>query len=110
MTFISVPSRWRRTAAAPPCALDRMRELALMAGAAPRDPPRDDLAALGHEAPEPAHVLVVDETDLVRTELANFPATEPPALHGLLRRRNGYVLLWTWGPRNSGPPSLSISP
>jgi len=76
-----------------PRALDRVRELALMARAAARDPAGNDLPALGHEAPEAAHVLVIDERDLVRAELADLAAAEPPALDGLLGRRNGYVLL-----------------
>src|SRR5262245_15928053 len=59
-----------------------------MARAAARDPAWDDLAALGDEAPQPTHVLVIDEVDLVRAELANLPPSEPAALHGLLNRRN----------------------
>src|SRR5438034_1714657 len=94
MTFISVLVRGGvRQQRDRPRALDRVRELALLARAASRDPTWDDLPALRDEAPEPAHILVIDERDLVRTELADFPAAEPPAFYGLLRRRNGYVLL-----------------
>src|SRR5437773_8562617 len=74
-----------------------------MACATPRDPSRDDLAALRHEPAQPAHVLVVDEVDLVRTELADLAPAEAAPLHRFLRRRNGYVLLLRWEPRDCGP-------
>src|SRR3970040_602441 len=76
-----------------PGALDGVGELALMARAAARDAARDDLAALGDEAAQAAHVLVIDEADLGRTALANLPPPEPAALHGLLDRRNRSALL-----------------
>src|SRR5688572_3078493 len=74
-------------------ALDGVGELALVARAAAGDPARDDLAALGHEAPEPAHVLVVCLAHLVSAELANLAAAEPPPLDGLLCDWNGSTLL-----------------
>src|SRR5512133_3739941 len=46
-------------------ALDSARELALMAAARSRDPPRADLAALGDEPAQRRNVLVVDLVDLV---------------------------------------------
>jgi hypothetical protein len=65
-----------------------MGELALVACATPRDPSGDDLAPLGDEVFEPAHVLVVDHVDTFCAELADFPAAEPPALDRLLWCRN----------------------
>jgi hypothetical protein len=59
-----------------------MRQLALVPGAAPRDPPGDDLASLGHEALQAPEVLVVDEFDLLGTELTNLPPAEPATLGG----------------------------
>src|SRR5205814_3787428 len=70
-------------------ALDRVRQLALVACAAPRNAARDDLATLADEVPEPAHVLVVEDVDLVSAELADLPPAEPPTLYGLLNCRNG---------------------
>jgi len=61
-----------------------VRDLALMSRAAPRDPPRDDLAALAHEAAQPADVLVVDQVDLVDAELTDFAPAEPATFDGLL--------------------------
>src|SRR5438552_8461418 len=88
-----------------PRPLDGVSELPLMARATPRDPSRDDLAALRHEPAQPAHVLVVDEIDLVRTELTDLAPAETAPLHRFLGRRNGYVLLMRWGPRDCGPPN-----
>jgi hypothetical protein len=65
-----------------PRAPDGPGELTLMPGAAPRDAAGRDLAALGHEVPEPTHVLVVDQIDLVDTELADLA---PPEAASLLR-------------------------
>src|SRR5687767_9642877 len=62
--------------------LDRMRQLALVPGTAPRDPPGDDLASLGHEALQAPEVLVVDEVDLLGTELTDLSPAEPAALRG----------------------------
>jgi hypothetical protein len=67
-------------------------ELALMARTAAGDPARNDLAALGHEAPEAADVLVIDQIDLVSAELADLAPTEPTSLDGLLRYGNGSAL------------------
>src|SRR3954466_7870563 len=60
-------------------ALDRRLQLALVLGAGARDPPRQDLAALGHERPDQLHVLVVDVVDLVRAELADLAPAEQRA-------------------------------
>jgi hypothetical protein len=72
---------------------DRTGELPLMAGAAPRDAARGDLAALRDEVAEPANVLVVDQADPVDAKLANLAATEPAPLDGLPTWRNGLFLL-----------------
>jgi hypothetical protein len=70
-----------------------MGELALVTGTAARDTARDDLAALGDEVPQPADVLVVDEIELVRAELADLAPSEAAAFRGLRGRGNGWVLL-----------------
>src|SRR3989441_1097063 len=67
-------------------------QLALVSRAAPRDPARDDLAAVADEASEPAHILVVDEVNFVGAKLADFPPAEPAALDGLLDCRNRSLL------------------
>src|SRR6185503_13548626 len=59
-----------------PRPLDRGLQLPLVLGAGPRDPARQDLAALGHERPDQLDVLVVDVVDLVRAELADLAAAE----------------------------------
>src|SRR4029078_4651639 len=64
--------------------LDRQRERALVRGAGPEHPSRQDLAPLGHEPGEELHVLVVDVVDLVRAELADPPAPEEVALARVL--------------------------
>src|SRR5688572_13648129 len=74
-------------------AADGVGELPLVAGAAPGDAPRRDLAALGDEAAQPPDVLVVDEADLVDTELADFTPAEPAPLQRLRCWRNGSLLL-----------------
>jgi len=74
-------------------ALDGVGELPLVARAAAGDAPWDDLAALGDEGPQPADILVVDEVDLVRAELADLAPAEAPALDGFLGRWNGSILL-----------------
>src|SRR5918912_188025 len=53
-------------------ALDRDRELALVAPAGAGDPGRADLALLAHRAAQRAEVLVVDDVDLVPAELARL--------------------------------------
>jgi len=75
-------------------ALDGVGQLALVPGATPGDPARNDLAALGDEAAEATHVFVVDEVDLVRAELANFSAPEAAALDRFLSWGNGLLLLY----------------
>src|SRR5436190_1448796 len=72
--------------------LDGVRELALMPCAAPGDAAGDDLAPFRDEAAQTSDVLVVDEVDLVRAELADLPPAEPAALHGLLWRGNRLLL------------------
>src|SRR2546425_4442700 len=68
-------------------ALDRVRQLALVSRAAPRDPARDDLAAVADEASEPAHILVVDEVNFVGAKLLAFRPPDLRALVGLLAFR-----------------------
>jgi hypothetical protein len=75
-------------------ALDRVRQLALVPGAAAGDTARNDLAALGDEAAQTPDVLVVDEVDLVCAELADFSAPEAAALDWFLSWGNGLLLLW----------------
>src|SRR5262249_44386508 len=71
---------------------DRPRQLPLVSGAAPGDPPGRDLASLRDEVPEPANVLVVDEVDLVDAELADLAPAEPAPLAGFAGRGNGSLL------------------
>src|SRR4030095_4197787 len=54
------------------CAHDRHAQLPLVPRARARDAPRQHLGALGHEALQEFHVLVVDVVDLVRAELADL--------------------------------------
>src|SRR5437773_8009362 len=89
--------------------LDRMRELTLMPRAAAGDPPRDDLAPLGDEVPQPAHVLVVDQVNPVRAELADLAAAEAAPLHRLLRGRNGSALLLAQNGTSSSLPPPGVS-
>jgi len=63
----------------PPRARNRGLQRTLMLGARARDPPRLDLAALGDEWRQQAHVLVVDVVNLVRAELADPPPAEESA-------------------------------
>src|SRR5256885_13479864 len=57
-------------------ALDRFRELALVAGRGAGDARRDDLAGLVDEVLQDLHVLVVDPLDLLRGEAAELAAAE----------------------------------
>src|SRR5258705_4434478 len=82
MIFIALVRREVRQERHRPRLLDRVRQLALVPGTAARDAPGNDLASLADEAPETAHVLVVDEIDLVHAELADLPPAEPAALDG----------------------------
>jgi hypothetical protein len=66
-------------------ALDSARELALMAAARSRDPPRADLAALGDEPAQRRNVLVVDLVDLVAAVRAGLAPTRGRSV--LLSRR-----------------------
>jgi len=63
-------------------ALDGVGERALVPRAAAGNAARNDLAALGDEATQTPDVLVVDDVDLVRAELADLPPAEPAALDG----------------------------
>src|SRR3954463_15409579 len=65
-----------------PCNGDLQRALVLGAGS--RDPARLDLAALGNERRQQAHVLVVDVVDLLRAELADAAPAEEPAARASL--------------------------
>ena len=65
------------------------RELALVTGAAARDAPWSDLAALGYEALQSANVLVVDQTHLVDAELANLSTPEATPFDGFRCGWNG---------------------
>src|SRR5690242_21390466 len=65
-------------------ALDRFRELPLVAGRRPGDARRDDLARLVHEVLEDLDVLVVDPLDLFRGEAAELAAAEQRALAAVL--------------------------
>src|ERR671939_161392 len=58
-------------------ALDRDRELALVAPAGAGDPGRADLALLAHRAAQRAEVLVVHDVDLVAAELAWLAPAAP---------------------------------
>src|SRR5215208_5107376 len=57
-------------------ALDRVRQLALVAGGGAGDARRDDLAGLVDEVLEHFDVLVVDPLDLVGGEAAELAAAE----------------------------------
>src|SRR5262249_2953016 len=95
MTFIRAPFSIRRNVGEQgdgPRPLDGVGQLPLVPRTTARDPPGDDLAAFGDEVAEPADILIVDEIDLVRAELAALAPAEPPTLDGLLRRGNGSLL------------------
>ena len=87
--------------------LDGVGELALMTRAAARDAAGNDLAALGDETAQTTDVLVVNEADLVRAELADLSPPESATLYGLLDRRNRSALLYQNGTSSSPPPPLS---
>src|SRR5258706_5932551 len=67
--------------------LDRARQPSLMWSADSGQAARHDLAALGHELREQAHVLVVDVFDFLDAELTNLLAAEilAPAFTGAAR-------------------------
>src|SRR3954454_12965969 len=76
-----------------PGALDRTRELTLVAAAVAGDAGRADLALLAHGAAKRREVLVVDDVDLVLAEVARLapaparralPSVSPAAAFGLL--------------------------
>src|SRR5438270_2095004 len=68
-------------------ALDCRLQLALVQRAGARDPPRQELAALGDERTDQLDDLVVDVVDLVRAELADLaPAEQRAALALFLLR------------------------
>src|SRR6185312_4619371 len=62
-------------------ALDRLGQLALLLGRNRGDAARHDLAALGHEALEQAHVLVIDRGGVLGRERAGLAAAEKRAGH-----------------------------
>src|SRR4029450_83117 len=93
MTFMALVRREIRQQRHRSRLLDGVRERVLVTGAAAGDAPRNDLAALADKAPQTAHVLEVDDIDLVHAELADLPPSEPAALDGLLGcRGNGSLL------------------
>ncbi len=53
-------------------ALERDREAPLVTSAGSRDATGQDLASLANEAAKPGDLLVVDEVDLLHTEVANL--------------------------------------
>src|SRR6266581_7885886 len=61
-------------------ALDGLHDLPLVLGAGPRDAPREDLRALGRERLHQAHVLVINEGDLLIAELAELLLPEQELL------------------------------
>src|SRR5215510_16208469 len=65
-------------------ALDGHRHLALVLGAVPRDPPRDDLPPLGHEVLQHRLVLEVGVAALLGAEAAHLLAAEAAASAALL--------------------------
>src|SRR5690606_31291758 len=62
-------------------ALDRLGQLALLLGRNGGDAAGDDLAPLGHEALQQAHVLVVDPRRVLGRERAGLAAAEERAGH-----------------------------
>src|SRR5689334_14656915 len=62
-------------------ALDRLAELTLLLGGNGGDAARHDLATLGHEALEQAHVLVIDLRRVLARERARLAAAEERAGH-----------------------------
>src|SRR5581483_5196365 len=130
MAGLSPPRRAAAPAALPPRSvghvrderqlprpLDRRLQLALMHRARPRDPPGQDLAALGHERAEQLDVLVVDVVDLVCAELAHLAAAEhrtalprPPvralALPAARAPAGARRSLRLWLCRHATPPTL----
>jgi hypothetical protein len=59
-----------------PGLLNRAGKAALMRGANAGEPPRNNLAALGHKALQQADIAVRDRVDLLRAELADLLAAE----------------------------------
>src|SRR4030095_14620834 len=73
------------------CANDGHAQRPLMLRARAGNPPRQHLAALGNEAAQQLDVLVVDVVDLVRAELADFPAAEKSAATRLVPARGVFA-------------------
>src|SRR5262245_66521664 len=71
------------------CPLDRLLQGALVVGAGARNPPRQDLRALGDELLQELDVLVIDVVDLVGAELTDLA----PAEEDLSRACHGSDLL-----------------
>src|SRR5579885_993599 len=76
--------------------LDRLRELALLLGRDCSDAARHDLAALGDEALQQLHVLVVDLRRVGAGEGAGFAAAKegaPGAAHGAPTGGRGFAMV-----------------
>ena len=91
--------------------LDCRRQTALVRRAYAGQAPGNDLAALGDEAGEQAHVLVIDGLDLLDAELANLLAAEKfaatfAASAGTTGTRTARVagIAWTGTVRPVDPP------
>src|SRR5690606_18032408 len=89
-------------------ALDRLGQLALLLGRNRGDAAGDDLATLGHEALQQAHVLVVDLRSVLGRERAGLAAAEERTGHQSsprsLRRLRSRSFLRIIA---DGPPSCS---
>jgi hypothetical protein len=60
-----------------PSTLDSDRELALMSSTVPRDTPRQDFAAFGHEIAEASAVFIINQGNFIGTEATNFLPQKP---------------------------------
>ena len=69
--------------------LDGASEAALVGGTDTREPPGNDLAALGYEALQQAHIAVGDGVDLLGAELADLFAAEELAAAARTAGRTG---------------------
>src|SRR5487761_1006096 len=74
-----------------PCPLQRAGQRALVSGAGAGHAPRQDLAAVAHEAPQARDLLVVDVADLLDAEAAHLAVL---ALRATPRRRGAFTW-WT---------------
>ncbi len=85
-----------------PGLLDRPRETALVRGAHARQAAGNDLAALGYEALQQAHVAVRDSVDLLGAELADLLAAEELASAGTARSAGTTRAGTAWAARAAG--------